>query len=85
MAHIEIPMSFEKPHLIKEADLFTKFAGVSLDESFIAILYTNNNDKFELRMYRVITNEVTNKKELSEEHSQSLTFFTDEEDEIQEQ
>ncbi|CAG8481103.1 15507_t:CDS:2, partial [Dentiscutata erythropus] len=85
MAHIEIPMSTEKPNLIKESDLFTKYAGVSLDESFIAILDTNNDDKFELRMYNVITNEDTNKKELSKEHSQSLTFFTDEENEIQEQ
>ncbi|KAF0441361.1 transient receptor potential cation channel subfamily a member 1-like isoform x1 [Gigaspora margarita] len=38
-SHIEIPIQTDKKeHLIKESELITKYAGVSQDESFIAIL-----------------------------------------------
>ncbi|CAG8521019.1 16050_t:CDS:2 [Dentiscutata erythropus] len=76
---IEIPIPADKNYLIKESELFTKYAAVSQDDSFIVIFDTNNDDLFDLRMYKIITNEDTKKKELSEGHSESFTF-TDIED-----
>ncbi|RIB20213.1 hypothetical protein C2G38_1214004 [Gigaspora rosea] len=86
--HIEITIPFDRrAHLIKESELFTKYAGFSQDESFIAILDSvdpNNDQNFKLLMYKVITNEVTKTKEISEEHSQPLIIVDEEQEENKE-
>ncbi|RIB01309.1 hypothetical protein C2G38_2231253 [Gigaspora rosea] len=83
-SHIEIPIQTDKKvHLIKESELFTKYTGVSQDESFIATLDSfdpNNDQKFNLLMYKVITNEVTKTKEISK-HSKQLIIVDEEQEE----
>ncbi|KAF0524711.1 myb-like transcription factor [Gigaspora margarita] len=83
--HIEITIPIDrKAYLIKESELFTKYAGFSQDESFIAILDSvdpNNDQNFKLLMYKVITNEVTKTKEISEEHSQPIIIADEEQEE----
>ncbi|CAG8798376.1 18437_t:CDS:2, partial [Gigaspora rosea] len=55
-SHIEIPIQTDKKvHLIKESELFTKYTGVSQDESFIATL-----DSFDQRFRLVAISCISN-------------------------
>lgn len=65
-------IQIDKDQKIKESTLFTKYAAISQDESFIVIFDTDNDDRFKLQMYK--TDEDTKNKALSEERSGSLIF-----------
>ncbi|CAG8702522.1 25199_t:CDS:10, partial [Gigaspora margarita] len=61
----------KKDQKIKESTLFTKYAAISQDESFI-VIFDDNADRFKLQMYKI--DEDTKNKALSEERSGSLIF-----------